>query len=162
MSQPRDDRQDDLFRPSLEKIINLRHPLVRLAAEIDWDFLAGRFSSVCRLGPGQPPLPTRLVAGLFVLKHMHNLSDEALRDRWVENPYFQYFCGSSNRSVPQNSPILRTSPVYCRPRERTLKSVALATMLCSKLILEPSAKLVTIVAFCPQRSAKPCWLVGLR
>lgn len=93
MSHPRDDRQDDVFRPSLEKIINLRHPLVRLAAEIDWDFLAGRFSSVCRLGPGQPPLPTRLVAGLFILKHMHNLSDEALCDRWVENPHFQYFCG---------------------------------------------------------------------
>src|ERR1035437_10287999 len=93
MSQPRDDRQDDLFRPSLEKIINLRHPLVRLAREIDWDFLAGRFSSVCRAGPGQPPLPTRLVAGLLILKHMHNLSDEALCARWVENPYFQYFCG---------------------------------------------------------------------
>jgi IS5 family transposase len=86
MSQPRDDRQDDLFRPPLEEIINLGHPLVRLAAEIDWDFLAGRFSSVCRVGPGQPPLPTRLVAGLFILKHMHNLSDEALCDRWVENP----------------------------------------------------------------------------
>ena len=93
MSQPRDNRQDDLFRPSLEKIINLRHPLVRLAAEIDWDFLARRFSSACRLGPGQPPLPTRLIAGLFILKHMHNLSDEALCDRWIENPYFQYFCG---------------------------------------------------------------------
>jgi len=93
MSQPRDDRQDDLFRPLLEEIINLRHPLVRLAGEIDWDFLAGRFSSVCRVGPGQPPLPTRLVAGLFILKHMHNLSDEALCERWVENPYFQYFCG---------------------------------------------------------------------
>ena len=93
MSQPRDDRQDDLFRASLEAIINLRHPLVRLATEINWDFLAKRFSSVCRIGPGQPPLPTRLVAGLFILKHMHNLSDEALCDRWVENPYFQYFCG---------------------------------------------------------------------
>jgi IS5 family transposase len=93
VSQPRDDRQDDLFGPALEKIINLRHPLVRLAAEIDWEFLAGRFSSVCRVGPGQPPLPTRLVAGLLILKHMHNLSDEALCDRWVENPYFQYFCG---------------------------------------------------------------------
>ena len=93
MSHPRDDRQDDLFRPSLEKIINLCHPLVRLATEIDWDFLAARFSSVCRLGPGQPPLPTRLVAGLLILKHMHNLSDEALCDRWVENPYLQYFCG---------------------------------------------------------------------
>jgi len=93
MSQPRDDRQDDLFRPPLEEIINFRHPLVRLAGEIDWDFLARRFSSVCRVGPGQPPLPTRLVAGLFILKHMHNLSDEALCERWVENPYFQYFCG---------------------------------------------------------------------
>jgi hypothetical protein len=39
------------------------------------------------------PLPTRLVAGLLILKHMHDLSDEALCDRWVENPYFQYFCG---------------------------------------------------------------------
>jgi hypothetical protein len=48
MSQPRDDRQDDLFRSSLEAIINLRHPLVRLAAEINWDFLAKRFSSVSR------------------------------------------------------------------------------------------------------------------
>src|SRR5262245_4294392 len=66
MSQPRDDRQDDLFRPPLEEIINFRHPLVRLAGEIDWDFLARRFSSVCRVGPGQPPLPTRLVAGLFI------------------------------------------------------------------------------------------------
>ena len=83
MSQPRDDRQGDLFRPPLEEIINLRHPLVRLAGEIDWDFLARRFSSVCRMGPGQqPPLPTRLVAGLFILKHMHNLSDEALCERW--------------------------------------------------------------------------------
>jgi IS5 family transposase len=93
MSQPRDDRQDDLFRPPLAEIINLRHPLVRLAEEINWDFLAGRFRSVCGVGPGQPPLPTRLVAGLFILKNMHNLSDEALCDRWVENPYFQYFCG---------------------------------------------------------------------
>src|SRR6202171_5685937 len=93
MSQPRDERQDDLFQPPLDKIINLRHPLVRLARGVDWDFLAGRFGSVCRVGPGQPPLPTRLVAGLLVLKHMHNLSDEALCERWVENPYFQYFCG---------------------------------------------------------------------
>jgi transposase, IS5 family len=36
-------------------------------------------------------LTTRLVAGLLILKHMHNLSDEALCDRWVENPYFQHF-----------------------------------------------------------------------
>jgi hypothetical protein len=39
MSRPRYDRQDHLFRPALRDIINLRHPLVRLAEEIDWDFL---------------------------------------------------------------------------------------------------------------------------
>jgi IS5 family transposase len=93
MSQPRDDRQDDLFQPPLEQFINPRHPLVRLAREVDWDFVGRRFGSVCSVGPGHPPLSTRLVAGLFILKHMHNLSDEELCDRWVENPYYQYFCG---------------------------------------------------------------------
>jgi hypothetical protein len=29
MGKPRDDRQDDLFRPPLEQIIDLRHPLAR-------------------------------------------------------------------------------------------------------------------------------------
>jgi IS5 family transposase len=24
---------------------------------------------------------------------MHDLSDEALCERWIENPYFQLFCG---------------------------------------------------------------------
>jgi IS5 family transposase len=33
------------------------------------------------------------MAGLAILKHMHDLSDEALCDRWLENPYFQLFCG---------------------------------------------------------------------
>jgi IS5 family transposase len=93
MSKPRDERQDDLFRPALDGIINLEHPLVRLAGEIDWAFLDRRFGSVCRAGSGQPPLPTRLVAGLFILKHMHDLSDEVLCARWLENPYFQFFCG---------------------------------------------------------------------
>ena len=74
MSHPRDDCQHDLFRPSLEKIINLRHRCCVWRRGPIGDILAGRFSSVCRLGPGQPPLPTRLVVGLFILKHMHYLS----------------------------------------------------------------------------------------
>ncbi|HWQ12221.1 MAG TPA: IS5 family transposase [Roseiflexaceae bacterium] len=93
MGKPRDERHRDLFRPALEQIIDLGHPLVRLTGQIDWGFLDARFRSVCSEGPGQPPLATRLVAGLFILKHAHNLSDEALCARWVENPYYQYFCG---------------------------------------------------------------------
>src|SRR5215469_10098837 len=65
MAKPRDNRQKDLLRPALEAIIDHSHPLVRLACEIDWGFLDGRFASVCTPGAGQPPLPTRLVAGLF-------------------------------------------------------------------------------------------------
>jgi transposase, IS5 family len=114
MSQPRDDRQDDLFQPSLEAIINLRHPLVQLAREVDWDFVGRRFSSVCSVGPGQPPLSTRLVAGLFILKHMHNLSDEELCDRWVENPYFQYFCGEV--AFRHEAPFDRSSMTRWRQR----------------------------------------------
>ena len=93
MSKPRDDRQKDLLLPALDQIIDMDHPLVRLATLIDWKFLDDRFGSVCQTGPGQPGLPTRLVAGLFILKHMHNLSDEVLCARWIENPYYQYFCG---------------------------------------------------------------------
>src|SRR5438046_10582845 len=69
MSKPRDDRQKDLLLPALAQIIDMGHTLVRLAALIDWKFLDDRFGSVCQTGPGQPGLPTRLVAGLFILKH---------------------------------------------------------------------------------------------
>lgn len=93
MGRPRDERQKDLLQPALDQIIDLKHPLVLLAGEIDWEFLDGRFRTVCLPGPGQPGLATRLVAGLFILKHMHNLSDEVLCARWLENPYYQYFCG---------------------------------------------------------------------
>ncbi|MDK9723233.1 MAG: IS5 family transposase [Rhodospirillales bacterium] len=96
MSEPRsDNRNRDLFRPGLDQIIDLAHPLARLAGEIDWDFVAARWNELYRPGPGQPPLPTRLVAGLFILKHLHDLSDEALCARWLENPYYQYFCGET-------------------------------------------------------------------
>jgi IS5 family transposase len=78
MGKPRDVRRKDLFRPALDEIIDMRHALVRLAKEIDWDLLDQRFRAVCQPGPGQPPLPTRLVAGLMILKHTYNLSDEAL------------------------------------------------------------------------------------
>src|SRR3974390_2416217 len=33
------------------------------------------------------------MAGLSILKHTHNLSDEALCARCAKNPYFQLFCG---------------------------------------------------------------------
>jgi len=114
MAKPRDNRQKDLLRPALEDIIDLAHPLSRLAREIDWAFLDSRFASVCTSGPGQPPLPTRLVAGLFILKHMHDLSDEVLCARWLENPYYQFFCGEV--SFCHKLPFERSSLTHWRQR----------------------------------------------
>jgi IS5 family transposase len=88
-----DTGEQDLFRSRLDQIIDLRHPLVKLARETDWAFLEKTFGEVYKDGPGQPPLPTRLMAGLIILKYTHNLSDEVLCERWVENPYYQFFCG---------------------------------------------------------------------
>jgi Transposase domain (DUF772) len=57
---------------------------------VDWLFLEGRFGEeVYTDNPGHPPLPTRLMAGLAILKHTYDLSDEVLCERWVENPYYQ-------------------------------------------------------------------------
>jgi IS5 family transposase len=92
--EPSETGQFDFFRARLDQIIDLDHPLVRLARTTDWGFLEATFGAVYQDGPGHPPLPTRLMAGLMILKHMHDLSDEVLCDRWVENPYFQYFCGA--------------------------------------------------------------------
>src|SRR5215831_13411087 len=123
VARPRDDRQKDLLRPALEEIIDLGHPLVRLAREIDWGFLDRRFASVCTRGPGQPGLPTRLVAGLLILKHMHNLSDEVLCARWLENPYYQFFCGEL--SFCHRLPFDRSSLTHWRQRLGEEQLVAL-------------------------------------
>jgi IS5 family transposase len=89
----RETGEQDLFRSRLDQIIDMEHASVKLARAIDWRFLEERFGAVYTDGPGSPPLPTRLMAGLTILKHMHDLSDEVLCDRWIENPYFQFFCG---------------------------------------------------------------------
>jgi transposase, IS5 family len=47
------------------------------------------------------------MAGLAVLKHMHELSDEVVCERWVENPYLQYFCGEEFLSIALCSTVPR-------------------------------------------------------
>jgi len=94
--RPRERRETgegDLFRSRLDQIIDMKHPLVTLGRTVDWGFLEKRLGEVYTDDPGRPPLPTRLMAGLAILKHTYDLSDEVLCERWVENPYYQYFCG---------------------------------------------------------------------
>src|SRR5436309_15497326 len=82
----RESGEQDLFRSRLDQIIDMDHALVKLAQTIDWRFLEERFGAVYTDKPGQPPLPTRLMAGLAILKHSYDLSDEALGDRLGGEP----------------------------------------------------------------------------
>ena len=94
--RPRERREtgeQDLFRSRLDQIIDMKHPLVTLGRTVDWAFLEREFGAVYTDDAGRPPLPTRLMAGLAILKHTYDLSDEVLCERWVENPYYQFFCG---------------------------------------------------------------------
>ena len=69
----RESGEQDLFRARLDQIIDMGHPLVRLAQTIDWGFLEATFGAVYEDGAGRPPLPTRLMAGLAILKHTYDL-----------------------------------------------------------------------------------------
>src|SRR5438270_9887999 len=126
----RETSEQDLFRSRLDQIIDMKHALVKLGRAIDWRFLEDRFGAVYSDKPGQPPLPTRLMAGLAILKHMlailkhmHDLSDEALCERWLENPYFQLFCGEE--FFQHKLPFDRSSLTRWRQRMGEDKLVAL-------------------------------------
>jgi transposase, IS5 family len=78
VAKPRDDRQKDLLRPALEEVIISLIRWRGWRARSTGSFSTAGFPACARRAKGRPPLPTRLVAGLFILKHMHNLSDEVL------------------------------------------------------------------------------------
>jgi len=85
-------RHDDLFRARLDQIINMKHALVVLADRIDWAWLDEQLAD-CFSDQGRPAEPVRFMIGMFLLKHTYALSDEQVWERWVHDPYFQYFTG---------------------------------------------------------------------
>lgn len=118
----KDQGQLDLFRSRLDQIIDLSHPLSRLASLVDWERLDQRFS-VYYAYLGRRGLPIRLMVGLHLLKHMYALSDEEICARWQENPYFQYFCGEA--FFQHRFPLERSSLTHFRNRieEEALEEV---------------------------------------
>lgn len=88
-----DSAQSNLFMNRLSKQLNPKDPLFIMANKINWSFFEEVFSTHYSDGPGQPPKPVRLMIGLLLLQHMNGLSDEQVVHQWVQNPYWQYFCG---------------------------------------------------------------------
>lgn len=87
--------EEDLFRHRLSNQINMRHELINLSEVINWDALEAEIGTLHEDGNkgGHPPKPIRLMVGLLLLQYTKNLSDKEVVGSWVENPYWQYFCG---------------------------------------------------------------------
>lgn len=90
---PSEPKTEDLFRSRLDAILDARHELVRLSKLIDWARFDQAFGELYAAQKGRPALPTRLMVGLHLLQHAKGLSDDAVCAAWLENPYYQFFCG---------------------------------------------------------------------
>jgi IS5 family transposase len=77
----------------LKDFLNPAHPLYRLAGVVNWGQFERQFGKFYAVEMGRPALATRLLVGLHYLKYLYNVSDEVVVASWVENPYWQYFCG---------------------------------------------------------------------
>ena len=88
-------QSQDLFRPMLVELVNLKHPLVKLAEVIEWEHIDTLCVPLFPSQRGRPAIAPRLIAGLLYLQHAFDLSDEEVVWAWVENPYWQMFTGET-------------------------------------------------------------------
>ena len=86
------DLQQNLFKTRLTELINMGHPIVKLARELSWDKMLVEFRKLYS-DQGRPSISIRKIAGMLMLKQMFKESDDSVVERWIENPYWQYFTG---------------------------------------------------------------------
>ena len=104
----------NMFQMYLPNILNLSHPLCKLADSIDWSDLHESFKDLYCEDFGRPAKSVRLMVGFHYLKYLKDLSDEEIVSGWIENPYWQYFCGEEYFQV--DFPIHPTSMTKWRNR----------------------------------------------
>lgn len=106
--------QFQLFQSHFDQILNPDHPLVLLAKKIDWPRFDAAFEDCYCPDNGAPGKAIRRMVGLHYLKHAFDESDESVVARWVENPYWQLFCGFT--TMQHELPLHPTALVKWRGR----------------------------------------------
>lgn len=92
LGRTRNKRQLDIFEVPIERFINRDHEFAIGADHIDWESLEDYFRPF--YSPrGRPSIPPRKIIGMLLLKERFSLSDEKVMKIWIENPYWQFFCG---------------------------------------------------------------------
>jgi len=92
LGRTKKNRQLDIFNVPLKKFIQMNHELVQASHEIQWEQFEEKLKPLYS-NRGRPSVPPRKVLGMLLLKNRFKLSDEKVLNIWVENPYWQYFCG---------------------------------------------------------------------
>ncbi len=108
-----DPSQLSFLSQHLEDLVNPKHPLCKLSKRIPWDDIEKHFSDLYHHS-GRPAKPIRLMVSLLILKQLYNLSDESIVERWLENPYYQFFSGET--LFQWQFPCHPTDLVYFRKR----------------------------------------------
>jgi len=85
--------QLEMFKIPIKHFIKEDHELIQLSRKIDWEQLESSLRVYYCEDNGRPGIPIRTIVGVILLRRMFDESDESVLDRWVENPYWQYFCG---------------------------------------------------------------------
>ena len=85
-------RQTSFLMPTLAEQLDPRQPVKQLAETLPWAVCEQAFGKYYS-EEGRPAKPVRLMVGLLLLKQMFNQGDETGVAAWVQNPYWQYFCG---------------------------------------------------------------------
>lgn len=83
----------ELFRSRLDQILNRKHPLFVLAGKIDWAKLNSELADAYDPRLSRPAKQVRLLVGLHYLQYAYGVSDERAVELFLENPYWQFFCG---------------------------------------------------------------------
>ena len=104
----------ELFQSHFDQMLDAEHALIQLAGKIGWAHLDAAFAECYRPDIGAPAKAIRLMVGLHDLKYAFDESDESVAARWVENPYWQYFCGYTH--MQHACPIHPTSMTQWRNR----------------------------------------------
>lgn len=148
--------QFQLFQAHFDQLLHPDHPLIVLAGRIDWQRFDVALADCYCPDHGAPAKAVRLLVGLHYLKHAFNESDASVLERWVENPYWQYFGGFTH--MQHEAPLHSTSLTTWRGRvgveklaELLQETIALAVR--EKQVSPQELQQVTVDSTVPEKNS---------
>ena len=140
-----DSHQQSFLYQGLEEMLNPQEPLYQLTKKMPWKEIEKDFEKYY-IEFGRPAKPVRLMVSLLILKQMNNLGDETVVERWVQNPYWQYFSGE--KDFQWKLPLEPSDLVHFRKRigeEGVKKILAISIGLHGKASMEKEVVVDTTV-----------------